>query len=86
MVCDGLQCFSKLKVAGKWLISLHHVAGPLHYMLQCRTLVTGCSNGPVMSQITGDALHYQHDCSLEQTVTEMDYMCIGPATWCEKLK
>ena len=28
MVCDGLQCFQKLKIAGKWPISLHRVAGP----------------------------------------------------------
>ena len=35
MICDGLQCLWKLKTAGKWPISLYHVAGPysalIHY-------------------------------------------------------
>ena len=30
MVCDGLRCLYKLKIAGKWPISSHRVAGPIH--------------------------------------------------------
>ena len=30
MICDGLRCFSKLKIAGKWSISSQRVAGPIH--------------------------------------------------------
>ena len=28
MVCDGLRCLYKFKIAGKWPISSHRVAGP----------------------------------------------------------
>ena len=32
MISDGLRCFLKLKIAGKWPISLHHVLILLHIL------------------------------------------------------